>query len=167
VKIACPACSARFSLDAGVNDDDARKLSALLAGLPPTVARPLVQYLALFRPEKTGLRWSRALAFAVELAPMILSATVVRDRKEYRAPLEAWAAAMQHLVDRPKTVRFPLKSNGYLLEMIASGAERVEAKTEAVREKSKRTPTRKGSGAPVAMRDMVNKYKKQGGSTSE
>ena len=138
MKITCPACGSFFGIDAGVNDADARRFAELMAGLHPVVAKPLIQYLALFRPDKTGLRWSRMLSLALELEPMIREAKITRSGIAYAVPREAWAQALLHLADRPKALNLPLKSHGYLLEMLAGGAEKLAAKTEAGAEKRKR-----------------------------
>lgn len=60
----CPVCHAHIHLDALVQDDAGRELLALLAGIEPELARPLVGYIGLFRPEKQDLRNTRALQLA-------------------------------------------------------------------------------------------------------
>jgi hypothetical protein len=60
----CPVCHAHIQLDALVQDDAGRELLALLAGMEPELARPLVGYIGLFRPEKQDLRNVRALQLA-------------------------------------------------------------------------------------------------------
>lgn len=130
MKVTCPACGSAFDLDAAVSDADARRFVDLVAGLEPRVAKPLIQYLALFRPEKTGMRWSRMLALAEELLPMIREARVRRSGTVYAVPADAWAAALSMLADRPKNLTLPLKSHGYLLEILASQAEKIAAGAE-------------------------------------
>lgn len=142
MKASCPACGSSFDLDAAVSDADARRFAELVAGIDPRVARPLIQYLALFRPEKTGMRWSRMLALAIELEPMIREARVQRNGMTYAVPLEAWAAALSMLADRPKQLQLPLKSHGYLLEILANQAEKIAAKAETEAEARKRTGRR-------------------------
>lgn len=141
MKVACPSCGSTFDLDAAVSDADARRFVDLVAGLEPRVAKPLIQYLALFRPEKTGMRWSRMLALADELMPMIREARVRRNGTVYAVPTDAWAGALSMLADRPKNLTLPLKSHGYLLEILASQAEKIAAGVERQTEanKSKRS----------------------------
>jgi hypothetical protein len=134
MKLPCPACGAMFSIEAAANDAAARRLMALLAGLPEDVGRALLPYLALFRPEKTALRWSRALALAEEIAPAIKAGRVTRHGTTYAVPRETWVAGMQYLADRPQGLRLPLKSHGYLLEVLTNQAEKAAARAERQRE---------------------------------
>ncbi len=158
MKTTCPACGCTFDLEAGVNDADARRFADLVAGIHPMVAKPLIQYLALFRPEKTGLRWSRMLSLAQEIEPMIRDARITRNGTTYAAPREAWAAALTHLADRPKGLRLPLKSHGYLLEILASGAEKVAAKAEAQTEERRRVaPEGARSGVTRDTREIIER----------
>lgn len=138
MKVTCPACGSGFDLDAAVSDADARRFVDLVAGLEPRVAKPLIQYLALFRPEKTGMRWSRMFALAEELLPMIREARVRRNGTVYAVPMDAWAAALGMLADRPKNLVLPLKSHGYLLEILANQAEKTAARSETETEQRKR-----------------------------
>jgi hypothetical protein len=140
MKTSCPACACVFGLDAGVSDADGRRFAELVAGLDPRVAKVLIQYLALFRPAKTGLRWSRALALAQELEPMIRQARVSRKGTTYAVPLELWAGALSMLADRPKNLTLPLKTHGYLLEILANQAEKIAVKNETQTEQQKRRP---------------------------
>ncbi|MEW6330202.1 MAG: hypothetical protein AB1560_01945 [Pseudomonadota bacterium] len=140
MKTSCPGCGCVFDLDAGVSDADARRFAELVAGLDPRVAKPLIQYLALFRPAKTGMRWSRMLSLAQELEPMIREARVTRKGTTYAVPLELWSGALAMLADRPKNLTLPLKSHGYLLEILANQAEKISAKHETQTEQQKRRP---------------------------
>jgi hypothetical protein len=138
MKTTCPACGSAFDLDAAVSDADARRFADLVAGLDPRVAKPLIGYLALFRPPKIGMRWSRMLTLAQEIEPMIREARVRRNGIVYPCPNESWAAALGYLADRPKAVLLPLKSHGYLLEMLASQAEKQAARDESAVEAQRR-----------------------------
>ena len=142
MNVTCPACAAKFDIDAAVSDADARRFCELVAGIHPSVAKPLIQYLGLFRPARTGLRWSRMLSLAQELEPMIRATRVTRNGMTYAVPLESWAAALSMLADRPKNLQLPLKSHGYLLEILANGAEKVAAREECGREEQVRSRTR-------------------------
>lgn len=146
MKASCPACGSSFDLDAAVSDADARRFAELVAGIDPRVARPLIQYLALFRPEKTGMRWSRMLALAIEIEPMIRAGRVTRNGTTYAVPLDAWSQALSMLADRPKHLQLPLKTHGYLLEILANQAEKVAAKAESRTETDKRAARRDHAG---------------------
>lgn len=153
MKLSCPACAATFDLDAAVNDADARRFGDLIAGIPPAVAKPLVQYLALFRPKRTGLRWSRMLTLTQELAPMITNARIERNGIAYAVPAEVWTWALLYMIEPPEGLSLPLKSHGYLLEVIANQMRRIAAKQEHAREQSRKQRT------PGAGRAEVDKMR--------
>ncbi len=174
MKVACPACGSSFDLDAAVNDADGRRFVELIGGMHPSVAKPLLQYLALFRPAKTGMRWSRMLSLTQELAPMIREARVTRNGTLYAVPHESWTQALQMLADRPKGLRLPLKSHGYLLEMLAGHAEKIAAKKESREEEQKRRRgADNGSGSTQRLGDVAEetikkmKHKVGGGSHAD
>jgi len=164
MRVTCPACGACYDLDAAVSDADARRFMDLIAGLHPQVARPLIQYLALFRPEKTGMRWSRMLTLAKELEPMIREARVSRNGTCYVVPLDSWAETLQYLADRPPGLKLPLKTHGYLLEILAGRAEKVAAKAEAEHEQRRRRGSSdQRRGAMTSVGNLVGEQKKRSG----
>ena len=150
MKLSCPACGSQFTIDAATGDADARRFAVLVAGLNPQVGKWLIQYLALFTPAKTGLRWARMLTLSQTLEPMIKAAQVTHNGTTYTVPPEAWAAAMEHLASRPAGLSLPLTKHGYLLKMLANGAEKIEAKkeqgTEVQRQKGHHRTASKSSG---------------------
>jgi len=60
----CPTCNSRHSLDTVVEEEAARKMMGLLAGLDADFGMATASYLSLFRPKKQALRWTRAYALA-------------------------------------------------------------------------------------------------------
>lgn len=62
----CPTCHGHVTLDALAQDDAARELLALFAGLDAPLGRALIGYLGLFRPSKRDLSHDRALRLARE-----------------------------------------------------------------------------------------------------
>ncbi len=78
------------------------------------------------------------LSLADELVPMIREARVRRNGTVYAVPLDAWASALSMLADRPKNLALPLKSHGYLLEILANQAEKIAATAERDAEQHKR-----------------------------
>lgn len=67
MQITCTCCFARFSLDAAVQDDAARELSAMMAKLDKECSQPLIAYIGLFRSRTRALAWERALRLAQEV----------------------------------------------------------------------------------------------------
>lgn len=66
MRLRCPVCHAEAALEAWAEDEAARELMALLAGLEAEVGRPLTAYLGLFRARKSALSWERSLRIARE-----------------------------------------------------------------------------------------------------
>ena len=114
----CPCCHSPLDLAAIVADLEARDLLALPAN-HGDVARPLVGYLALFRPAKRDLSWARALKLATEALALT----------EDRAVL---AEALVHTVDslRAKGGELPLTSHGYLKRVIDAQSKRAQTALE-------------------------------------
>lgn len=126
--VRCPGCGSEASLDLLVdNDAAAQALTAALEFSPG--GKLLVRYLALFRPAKRKLTWPRVAAILGELLPLIHSERIERDGAVHAAPRAAWAAALDKtLAARDAgTLRTPLKSHGYLFEIVIAEAARGNA----------------------------------------
>jgi hypothetical protein len=141
--ISCPNCALNFPLIAGLNEADAKRYAALMGELPPQLAKPLVQYLQFFKPQKSGLTWSRALKLIGELLPDIQRGQVCRNGRDWPAPAVAWVTAIQEMLERRERFKLPLRNHGYLYEVIAGQANRVEAQAEQAVEQRRhaRPPT--------------------------
>lgn len=63
----CPICHSDIHLDQLLEDDAGRELLSLIAKCNAEVARPLVAYIGLFRPEKSALSNSRAVKLIKEV----------------------------------------------------------------------------------------------------
>ncbi|HDR1038283.1 TPA: hypothetical protein RVS77_000038 [Pasteurella multocida] len=97
----CPVCHSDINLDQLLEDDAGRELLTILTQLKYGVARPLVSYIALFRPAKSALNNARAVKLINDVLGMFpqshllahcLSETVnavQNKRREYKnsAPL--------------------------------------------------------------------------------
>lgn len=128
-----------FDLFNAVEDSDGRRLLAMMADLPSALIRPLLAYLRLFKPVKQSLRWSRMVTILKELTPMITRAQVKRNGIDYAAPIDLWVSTINALVNNPpKTLKLPLKTNGYLLEIVAATVDKALAKTERSTEGQRR-----------------------------
>lgn len=66
----CPICHSDINLDQLLEDDAGRELLGVVSGLKSEVARPLVNYIALFRPTKSALSNSRAVKLIREVLDM-------------------------------------------------------------------------------------------------
>ncbi len=117
----CPNCGAVASLDLLLTNDDARNAIAALAAISGELAKTTIRYCGLFRPAKSQLSFARLAALLNQLLPDIKAQRIERDGKVYEAPLEAWLHAMQVMLTYRDNhqLKLPLKSHGYLYEIIA------------------------------------------------
>lgn len=151
MQLTCPCCSARFPVEAALADDAARATVAAALALPAPLADLTLRYLALFRPVKRALSWDRAARLLTELVACVRAAQVVRNGIAQAAPLELWRAALEQAVEARDRLTLPLKSHGYLFEVVAGLATKNQSARERVDEDRKRHRPHASSGArPLA-----------------
>lgn len=105
MNLTCPACHAKYSLDAALEGDAAGELQLLLAR-DAQLARPLIAYLGLFRGKTRALSFDRAVRLAREVL------AITDDRRLIAAALVETVEAMRAKRDAGD-VR-PLKNHNYL-----------------------------------------------------
>lgn len=148
MRMTCPACGAVASLDALLGHEAAR--SALVQALEQTPAgRRLVRYIALFRPAERALSWDRTANLLGELLDMMKAAKVERHGRIWAAPEAVWIAALDEILAQRDAgkLRTPIKSHGYLLEIIAGQSGKAEAAAETRKEAGARGVTPVGDHA--------------------
>lgn len=121
----CPVCHSHIQLEALIQDDAGSELLGLLAGLGRPLARPLVQYLGLFRPAKSDLSNARALKLAQETL-------AIADRDSLIAGLQDTVRTLHE--KRQRGENHPLKNHNYLkqvLTTVAPAANKPSAEAEA------------------------------------
>jgi len=148
--IRCPACGAEMSLDTVIEHTAAAQALAIALNAAPLGAQ-IVRYLALFRPQKRLLTWPRVAALLGELLPAIKAGRLERDGRVHEAPLAAWSAALEKTLQARDagTLRTPLKSHGYLFEIVITEARLVQAMV--VRDTDPDTPARPTSAVAKAV----------------
>lgn len=134
MRTACPACGAEMSLDAMINHDAARSAIAAAMGMDLTLGKALIQYLALFRPAKRSLSFDRVAVLLEELIPLVQAGKITRNGQHYAAPRESWKLAIETVLASRGNLQLPLKSHGYLLQVLIGAAEKLEAKIEQAKE---------------------------------
>lgn len=77
---------------------------------------------------------------------MIKVQSITRKRNTYPVLHADWAAAMTYLSSQRNNLQLPLKGNGYLLETLASRAEKIAAKQEAAAIEEQRHTAPRNSG---------------------
>lgn len=146
MRLTCPCCGATNSLDALLNDVAARQAVATALSLPANLGPRLLRYLSLFRPAPRSLTWDRAASRLTELHDVINAGEIRRQGRPWRVTPADWATALDAVLERPN-LTLPLKSHGYLLEIIAGMGNRAEAQQEEQR----RHPPRETSGGMQAI----------------
>lgn len=144
----CPVCHSHLHLDALIQDDAGSELLGVLAGLGRPLARPLVQYLALFRPAKSDLSNARALKLAQETL-------AIADRDSLVAALQDTVRSIHEKRQRGQVQ--PLKNHNYLKQVLASVAP--DARRPAAEAENKRpTVTEKKQGMDETPEEAKRKW---------
>ena len=129
--LCCPACGFKSPIEVFAQDKDARHLAALMGRVPPPLADLALRYVALFAPAKHAMTFSRGRAVLGPLVEMIEAGRIERAKRGWPISLAQFEAGLQHMVERRAQLTLPLKTHGYLLEVLAGLADRIEAKAEA------------------------------------
>lgn len=132
----CPACRNPLTAEVVFANDAVRQCILLLMQAHPSASqllRPLLSYIGLFAPAKQAIRYERMATLLEQLVPMIQSAEVQRNGRTWPAPLDYWRLALEEVVQRGhgRALTLPLKSHGYLLEVVSQIASKDEASKEA------------------------------------
>lgn len=158
--ICCPNCRAVMSLDVVFADDAPRAaLNALVDAHPAgdSFIKPLLRYIGLFAPAKSQMSHSRIAALVNELAPMIRAARIERNGRTWVCPIDYWRQGFEHMLAQRDQgrLKLPLKSHGYLLEVLAGFSDKSESQAETRLEKQRQghaglgTPEARASPAPA------------------
>lgn len=124
--IKCPSCGAQHSLDAIVADRAAADALTSALRMAGGVGEAMLRYLALHRPAKSALSFPRVARLLGELLPDVQAQRIERNGQVFDAPPAAWAWAVDQMIARRDAGQLstPLKSHGYLYEIIAGGGWR-------------------------------------------
>lgn len=150
MNLTCPDCGFHAPLVAYTADEDGRRIAALVAQLPKSVGMPALAYINLFAPAKRKLTMARARKLLEELVPDIERGAIERKSRHWLAPASVWLQAFEYMQTPRASVTLPLKSHGYLYEVIVGIVERGEAVTENATELQRRTNPRPASSSGLA-----------------
>lgn len=137
MNLTCPCCGGRFSIEAALTDEAARTAVAAALKLPAPLGDLLLRYLGLFRAQGRALSWDRTTRLLRELLEPIQAAQVRRHGRTWPAPLDYWRQALEQMLERREQLQLPLKSHGYLFEIVAGMASKAEGRAEASREEAR------------------------------
>lgn len=152
IRVTCPCCGADFPWEAGLVEADAKRLGAVLGDMEPPLARAAMSYLRLFKPLKTALRLPRAIKLLQELAALVAEGTVCRDERagvRRPAPVSAWIAGIEQVLQQSDRLTLPLTAHGYLRQVVFGIADALDAGAEQAREKDLREGRRPIGPSPV------------------
>ncbi len=156
-----PGCGAQFSLETVIQGRRAREAIVAALHLPRAISSPLVSYLTLFRPAKRTLSFDRVEKLFSELRESIESGVIKRNGMTYPAPIDIWCQGLEAVVQARDDgrLRLPLKSHGYLLEIIATLAGKAAGAAEREKHEALRAGRRGDrKAAPAAPTLDVDEY---------
>jgi len=140
MRLTCPCCGGLFSIEAALADASARQAVAAALQLPAGLGERVLRYLGLFRPAERGLSWDKATRLLVDLQEAMSAAQVSRHGRVWAAPLDYWRMALDQILDARPTLTLPLKTHGYLFEIVAGIAQKAEARAEQTEEERRTQP---------------------------
>lgn len=130
MKAACPNCGTHGSVDLFLADPVARECIGIAAALPNQMGPLALRYCALFRTGKRALPWARVRSLLSEIREAVDAGAVRRNGRDWPANADAWAAAMNRVLEQQEKLVLPLKGHGYLLAILAGQADKAEAAAE-------------------------------------
>lgn len=132
MKLTCPHCQGQFELAAALELVAGRGALSSALTVSGELGRLLAHYLGMFKPAKKALSMDRAERLLAEIAPQIEGQVVLRRGAELSAPRDLWVSALRSMIEARDSgkLELPLKTHGYLLEIVAAAAQRGAAKQE-------------------------------------
>lgn len=135
MKITCPNCGVSGSLEMFLNDALTRAVLKHALELPAPLSKQILTYIGLFRPAKRALTWDRVEKLLNELLEPIKAGRVERGGRTWSASTSVWQAALEEMLGKREKLRLPLKTHGFLFEVVAGLADKDAAAEERSKEK--------------------------------
>lgn len=136
-RLVCPCCQAEFPLAAAMNDVAARQAVARAFKLTP-FGDVLLAYVGLFKPAQRALSMTRLTKLLDELLADIKTGQIVRNGSTYSAPQAYWQQAIEQMLGNRDKLSLPIKSHGYLYEIIVGYGNKDAAKAEKQSEQGRK-----------------------------
>lgn len=158
MKLICPGCGLTASVEAWLNDAEARELLAAGVKLPPPLPEVTLPYLGLFRPEERALAWKKATRLLAKLSQLVVAGHVQVQGKPARpCPPRIWAAAMSRMIDQRQRISRPLPNHNYLRQVAWQLADLEDALGEKSRNEQERNGNlRSYETAPMSRPRSIN-----------
>lgn len=119
-------------------DAEARQALMMAAEMPADIGPLVLRYLGLFRPRARSLAWSRALRLMTDIHEWLRTGRIRRRGRDWQVTADSLRWALEEVLRRRDKLELPLEDHAYLLEVLASAADRSEARAEAQREAERR-----------------------------
>jgi hypothetical protein len=164
MRLVCPVCQAEYPLEAAMNDVAARQ--AVIKAFELTeIGGLLIRYVQLFKPAKQALSMTKLAKMLEELVPLIKQGQITRSGVIHAAPQAYWQQGIETMLASREKLSLPLKSHGYLLEIIASFSNKAAAEAERKHEQGRKygeikQASKEKSTAPRTMREALKNLSK-------
>ena len=157
--LSCPVCGAEFDLAVLFSHEHDQRALARLAAISIPLGARVLQYLALFTPPKQRLTAAKKIKLILQLLPDLERQVITHKGRDWPAPLNAWAQAIDQMLAARDAQRLelPMKGHGYLYAVLAGMADKHEAAAEQQREQELRTgPRAATTNGPASVADLVS-----------
>ncbi|WP_304308095.1 hypothetical protein [Pseudacidovorax intermedius] len=158
----CPFCGVHTAYESMFSHvEDHGAFDGLLQLMLPGLATELLRYLALHAPAKNRLSMPRKRKLLAELLTDLQRAAVHRKGRDWAAPAEHWARAIDQMVTSAADgrLKLPLTGHAYLHEILVGMAEKAEAAQERAVERDRRQAPRRDTvlvqGVPTTLGDAL------------
>lgn len=151
LKVTCPECASTFPIAAGFLEADGKRLAAQFTEFEPVLGRSIMQYLSLFKPSKSSLRISRALAIVEDLLKLVRTGSVCADERsgaKRPASHALWAAGIEQMLSQGG-IATPLANHNYLRRIVYALADKADGQRERERDAMVRVKRPVGSSPAV------------------
>lgn len=156
--LVCPLCAGEVPIEVLFAEAATRDAFARLATVSLPMGAKVLQYISLFAPAKNRMTIERKVRLLLELLPHLESGEIERRGRSWPVSQDCWRAAIDQMLDMRSAgkLQLPLTSHGYLLEILASMADRNEAQQEREREAALRERRAMQPAGPTAAADLVS-----------
>ena len=156
--LSCPVCGTELDLAVLFSHEHDQRALARLASVSIPLGGRVLQYLALFTPPKQRLTAAKKIKLILQLLPDLERGAISWKGRDWAAPREAWAMAIDQMLAARDAQRLelPMKGHGYLYAILAGMADKFEGQAEQQREQELRTGPRAATvNGPKSVADLV------------
>lgn len=146
----CPGCNLVFPAEAALQDLQAREAVRAALSLPAPLADRVLRYLRLFNPPKRVLAWHRVTRLLQDLLAPIAAGKLERQGRTWSAPLDYWQSGLDEILAKREKLTLPLKTHGYLFEIVCGYANKSEGASETQDIERARHPAHRAAAGDAA-----------------